>query len=107
MKTLTYHFVDETILATACLSWIKGGGLFFKNVSDYDVGESLKVEMRVVNDDGISFIGQVVWLSPKHERDQWPEGIGVQFVEEDAKKMRTYLENIVPDVFAKADILVF
>lgn len=101
MNSLCYTLIDETALVNACLPFIKGGGLFFKTTNAFTLMETIKVELHLWSDpEPLRFMAKVVWLTPVYERDQLPQGIGVQFIEEDAKRVRSTIENLVINAFA-------
>lgn len=101
MTIINYAISDKEALTAACMPFISRGSLFFKGHFAYPVGTLLDISLQLPDDGGlIQFAGQVIWLTPKYERDQWPEGMGVQFSEQDAKRVRASIEAIVVDAFA-------
>lgn len=101
MNNLFYALTDEAALVAACLPFIKGGGLFLKTTSVFTLMEHIMVELQLLNEpEPLKFMARVVWLTPSYERDQLPQGIGIQFIEEDAKRVRDTIENVVSNPFA-------
>lgn len=101
MHSLCYVLPDEAALTRACLPFIKGGGLFLKTTMVFSLMDTIKVELQLWNEpEPLRFMARVVWLTPAYERDQLPQGIGIQFVEEDAKHLRTAIENVVSNAFS-------
>lgn len=101
MNNLFYALTDETTLAAACLPFVKGGGLFLKTTSVFALMEPIMVELQLLNEpEPLKFMARVVWLTPSYERDQLPQGVGIQFIEEDAKRVRDTIESVVSNAFA-------
>jgi Tfp pilus assembly protein PilZ len=83
------------------MPFIKGGALFLKVAGQYPLETLLRISLTLIDEPApIEFTGKVVWVTPKHERNQLPEGIGIQFSEEDAKLMRTKIEEFMTDAFS-------
>lgn len=101
MNSLSYVLPDEAALTKACLPFIKGGGLFLKTTMVFSLMEMIEVELQLWSEpEPLRFMARVVWLTPSYERDQLPQGIGIQFSEEDAKEVRTAIENVVINAFS-------
>lgn len=99
-NSITYHIPDKEALAAACMPFIIRGGLFLKGNSHYPLGTQLTITLQLLDEpDCIDFLAKVVWLTPRYESDQLPEGCGVQFCEEDSKPMRFRIEAILPEAF--------
>ena len=101
MTTLHYHIPDQAALNAACLAFIIRGGLFFKTKETYSLGATVLVNLRLLDElETLDFSAKVVWLTPRYESDQMPEGVGVQFCEEDAKRVRLRIEALLPEAFS-------
>lgn len=99
-NTLTYHILNEEMLAAACMPFIIRGGLFIKTSEVFTLGTHVTVTLMLLDElEPLDFNATVIWLTPGHESDQMPQGLGVQFSEEDSKRVRSRLESIVSGAF--------
>lgn len=101
MDTLNYSFSDKDVLAAACMGFIIRGGLFLAVDKAYTLGESINIAVQLWGEaEPLLFVAKVIWLTPPHESNQWPQGIGVQFCEEDSKLVRARIETYVEEAFS-------
>lgn len=100
MDKLDYHLDKVEDIEFACLPFIKNGGIFIKTTSNYSLGTTLSINLKLLDEAPITFTGKVVWITPKREQNQMPEGVGVQFAEEHAQQTRKAIEALAPDAFA-------
>ena len=109
MDTLNYTFSDKDALASACMGFIIRGGLFLAVNKAYALGESMNIVVQLWDEtEPLVFMAKVIWLTPIHEGDQWPQGVGIQFGEEDSKWVRARIETYVEEAFSvKPDKMAF
>ena len=102
MRTIEYHLHDEKELADACMSFIKDGGLFIKTNMSCRLGDEVSVSVKLLDDPTLlNFAGKVVWITPEHEQNNLPQGIGLQFPEKTAMAIRSVIEKHLPEAFLK------
>lgn len=105
MEALEHRIASKEELAAACMPFIKNGGLFIKTSAIYNLDDQLNISLKLIDEPtAITFTGKVVWITPKHEQNQLPEGIGVQFSEEESEKIRTYIKDILPEAFSNINL---
>ena len=101
MESIEYRITEKNELAKACMPFIKNGGLFIKTSLTYPLGTELDVSLKLLDEpEVLHFIGKVVWITPKHEQNQMPEGVGLQFNETQAPQIRQKIEALLPEAFS-------
>ncbi|MCD6048090.1 MAG: pilus assembly protein PilZ [Gammaproteobacteria bacterium] len=101
MEIVEYQICDLQELEYACMPFIKNGGLFIKTSSTLPLGSLVKISLKLLDSlAAIEFQGKVVWLTPKREYTGLPEGMGIQFIEEDSGRMRKHIETLLPNAFS-------
>lgn len=100
MEDIQYTIKDKNELASSCMPFIKGGAIFIKSTQPYHLNDMVKISIQIEGEPvTINFTGKIAWITPKHEQSQLPEGIGVQFPEEEAEKIRQQISDVLPDAF--------
>ena len=93
MITLTIK--DKVALHNYYMPFIKGGGLFIPNRTEYDLGDEVFILLNLMDEsEKIPVAGKVVWVAKKGVKSPHHPGVGVQFIDPDniAKdKIETYL----------------
>lgn len=106
MEQIDYHIESEKELSTACMPFIKNGGLFIKTIKNYPLGEIISVSVKIINDiESLTFQGKVVWVTPPHEDHNFAQGIGIQFPETSAQSIREFIEKHLPNAFSEKGML--
>jgi type IV pilus assembly protein PilZ len=101
MEIIEYHIHELQELEYACMSFVKNGGLFIKTPIVLPLGSLVKVSLKLLDSPSATeFQAKVVWLTPKREYTGLPEGVGVQFIEEDSGRMRKHIETLLPNAFS-------
>jgi len=78
---------DKQALYMSYMPFIKNGGLFVPTKNDYSLGDELFLLVKIMDEeDKINIAGKIVWLSPKGALGNRPQGVGVQFTGDEAKK---------------------
>ncbi|MDY6993773.1 MAG: PilZ domain-containing protein [Pseudomonadota bacterium] len=97
---LTLSISDENTLYSSYLPFLKHGGLFIPTEKNYKLGDEVFVLLTLMNDgEKTPVAGKVVWINPKGVQGRRPQGIGVQFSEQDRgatrNKIEKYLANLL------------
>jgi type IV pilus assembly protein PilZ len=75
---------DKSSLASAYMSHIKGGGLFIPTNRTYELGDSVFILLTLMDDSQkFPITGKVAWVSPGNIQNSRPQGIGIQFPQDD------------------------
>ena len=81
--TLSF-WLNEEEFKGKCLD-ISGGGIFIETQDEIAVGERLKLEFKLPDNQNtqVSCVGEVMWLNrkPNPMKPHYPNGLGVKFVE--------------------------
>jgi type IV pilus assembly protein PilZ len=84
---------DKQALYMAYMPFIKNGGLFIPTKKLYELGEELFLLVKIMDEtDAVSISGKVVWVSPAGALDNRPQGVGIQFTNDDADKTVRLIE---------------
>ena len=86
---------DKMVLHSYYMPWVKNGGLFIANRTEYDVGDDVFILLNLMDEsEKIPVAGKVVWIAKKGVKSPHTPGVGIQFSDPDniAKdKIETYL----------------
>ncbi len=92
---LTLTIKDKVVLYNAYMSWVKNGGIFVSNKTEYDVGDEVFMLLNLMDEtEKIPIAGKVIWVAKKGVGRPYTPGVGIQFTDPDniAKdKIETYL----------------
>ncbi len=85
---------DKQALYMAYMPFIKNGGLFIPTQKTYELGDELFLLVKIMDEsDPVSISGKVVWVSPAGALDNRPQGVGIQFTNDDAHKTVSLIES--------------
>ncbi len=85
---------DKQALYMAYMPFIKNGGLFLATKKVFELGEELFLLVRIMDEpEPVKISGKVVWVSPAGALDNRPQGVGIQFTNEDADKTVNLIES--------------
>lgn len=92
---LSLSFKERAALYAAYLPFVKGGGLFVPTTKAYQLGEEIYLLLTLLDDPNkLAVAGKVVWVTPAGAQGGKNQGIGVQFVDNEAgKTARNKIEN--------------
>jgi len=97
MITLTIK--DKVVLHNSYMPFIKNGGLFIANRTEYELGDDVFLLLNLMDDaEKVPVAGKVVWVAKKGVKSPHTPGVGIQFADPNniAKdKIETYLAGIV------------
>ena len=84
---------DKQALYMSYMPFIEGGGLFVPTKKDYKLGDEIFLLVKIMDEtDAVSISGKVVWVSPAGALDNRPQGVGIQFTNDDADKTVRLIE---------------
>ncbi len=86
---------DKAVLHNYYMPFIKNGGLFIANRTEYDVGDDVFILLNLMGEsEKIPVAGKVAWIAKNGVKSPHVPGVGIQFSDPDniAKdKIETYL----------------
>ncbi|MEX2489981.1 MAG: PilZ domain-containing protein [Pseudomonadales bacterium] len=86
---------DKVVLHNYYMPFIKNGGLFIANRTEYELGDDVFILLNLMDEsEKIPIAGKVVWLAKKGVKSPHTPGVGIQFSEPDSvarNKIETYL----------------
>lgn len=84
---------DKAVLYAAYMPFVKNGGLFIPTVKQYNLGDEVAMVLTLMDEsEKISVSGKVVWLTPHNAQGNKANGVGVQFIKENAQDVRNKIE---------------
>lgn len=101
MKTIEYRIHTEIELAAAYMYFIRQGALFIKTAAtSFHLGEVVNLSIQLPHETTpLIFMGKVIWITLGHEQNQLPEGIGIQFPEENSEQLTEKIRQLLPKSF--------
>jgi type IV pilus assembly protein PilZ len=96
---LSLAIKEKAALYLAYMPFLKGGGLFIPTNKTYQIGEEVFMLLSLLDDPNkLKVIGKVAWVTPITQGGR-PQGIGVQFSDEDGgTEARNKIEAILGGV---------
>lgn len=93
---LSLAIKEKAALYAAYMPYIKGGGLFIPTSKTFKMGEEVFMLLSLIDDPvKLKVVGKVVWISPTKVNGR-PQGIGVQFNEQDGgAEVKNKIETIL------------
>lgn len=92
---ITVAIKDKVVLHNCFMPFIKNGGLFIANRTEYELGDDVFLVLNLMDEtEKIPVAGKVVWIAKKGVKSPHTPGVGVQFSDPNniAKdKIETYL----------------
>ncbi|MDK1023343.1 MAG: PilZ domain-containing protein [Gammaproteobacteria bacterium] len=86
---------DKVVLYNAYIPFIKNGGIFVPNKTDYEVGDEVFMLLNLMDEsEKIPIAGKVIWVAKKGVKSPHTPGVGIQFTEPDNRakdKIENYL----------------
>ena len=80
---LSLAIKEKAALYSAYMPFIKGGGLFIPTNKTYSIGDEVFMLLSLLDDPNkLKVVGKVAWITPVTQGGR-PQGIGVQFSEQD------------------------
>lgn len=81
-------------LFNAYMPFVKGGGLFISTDEKLEMGTNVAITLKLMDDlEEYSLTGKVVWINPQFAQGNLPQGVGVQFTDANAQRVRDRIEN--------------
>ena len=98
-SVLSLAIKEKAALYLAYMPFLKGGGLFIPTNKTYQVGEEVFMLLSLLDDPNkLKVVGKVAWITPITQGGR-PQGIGVQFSDEDGgTEARNKIEAILGGV---------
>ena len=86
---------DKVVLHNYYMPFIKNGGLFIANRTEYELGDDVFILLDIMDEaEKITLAGKVVWIATKSVKRPHTPGVGIQFSDPDniaRGKIGTYL----------------
>ncbi|MFI4918944.1 MAG: PilZ domain-containing protein [Legionellales bacterium] len=100
LPLITCSFLTETLLYSAYMPFIKGGGLFVRTNNTYSLGTKVQLSVTLIDEHEPYLVsGNVAWITPKGAQNNKPSGVGIQFLGESSRflsnKIETYLAGML------------
>ena len=85
---------DKQALYMSYMPFVEGGGLFVPTKKNYSIGDEMFLLVKVMDEqDPIQVSGKVIWISPPGVLGNKPQGVGIQFMGEEAVKNVRLIES--------------
>lgn len=95
-KILSVHIATKNDLYAAYMPFIKTGGLFIITKEQYQIDEEIFLLLKLLDGtEKYTLIGRVIWLTPAGAQGNLPPGVGLQFIGDNAEKMRDKIETLL------------
>lgn len=92
-QVLKCHFKSKPELYAAYMPFIKDGALFIATNREFNLGENVGLILTLMEEpEKYTIVGKVIWLTPVGAQAGMRAGIGVQFLNEEAKDVRKKIE---------------
>ncbi|PWY56010.1 pilus assembly protein PilZ [Legionella qingyii] len=100
IQQINCSFINESALYMAYMPFVKGGGLFIRTNTNYELGSIVKLLIKLMDEDELYVVdGKIVWITPKGAQGNKVPGVGVQFIGENSRylcnKIETYLAGML------------
>ena len=90
---ISFTITDRGALYSSYLSFVQNGGLFVPTARIYELGDTVFMLLKVMDDTAITAVsGTVVWVTTAGAQGNKVPGIGVQFDEADGGNTRSNIE---------------
>lgn len=93
--SLTLENVD--LLHAAYMPYLNNGGVFVATDKQYNLGDSVNVQLSLLGEAPQAFTGKVVWITPSGAQGHRAAGIGVEFPDDLSGTLKQKIENILGD----------
>lgn len=85
---------DKQALYMSYMPFVENGGLFVPTKKDYNLGDEMFLLVKVMNEsEPVHISGKVIWISPPGALGGRPQGVGIQFVGDDAQRNMSFFES--------------
>ncbi len=85
---------DKQALYMSYMPYVENGGLFVPTKKDYSLGDEIFLLVKIMDEtEPVQISGKIIWISPPGALGNRPQGIGVQFIGETAKKTANLIES--------------
>ena len=100
---LSLAIKEKAALYSAYMPFIRGGGLFIPTNKTYKLGDEVFMLLSLMHDPNkLKVVGTVAWITPVTQGGR-PQGIGVQFSEQDGGiEARNKIEALLGGVLKSA-----
>ncbi|QHS09492.1 PilZ domain-containing protein [Sinimarinibacterium sp. NLF-5-8] len=93
---LTLNIKDKAALYSGYMPFIKNGGLFIPTTKEYRLGDEVFILLTLMEDpERLPVAGKIIWITPKGAQNKRPQGIGVQFSEQDGGVTQKKIEALL------------
>lgn len=93
---LTLNIQDKASLVASYMPFVKNGGLFIPTNKAYRLGDEVFMLLTLLEDpERLPVAGKVIWLTPRGAQNKRPQGIGVQFNQQDAGATQRKIEGLL------------
>ena len=95
---------SKAALYAAWIPLLRGGGIFVPSNRDYRLGEDVLVLLSLLDDGSkIPIHGHVAWVNPAHAAGSRPQGIGIQFPDnETCRELKKRVEGLLAGALQSA-----
>lgn len=77
---ITLAIKDKVVLHNCYMPFVKNGGLFIANRTEYELGDDVFLLLSLMDEtEKIPVAGKVVWIAKKGVKSPHTPGVGVQF----------------------------
>ena len=84
---LSLNIKDVSVLQSAYMAYVKGGGMFIPTSRSYVLGEELFMLIVLPGDTNrMPVAGKVIWITPAGAQGNKLQGVGVQFKDDESGK---------------------
>jgi type IV pilus assembly protein PilZ len=91
--TISYVINDPIELNLSYMPFVTDGGLFIPTTSSYSLGDRVVVDVLLPGKkENLRITGKVIWITPKNALHHVLPGIGIQFIGNNAKNIRSQIE---------------
>jgi type IV pilus assembly protein PilZ len=92
-EVIDYVIKDPMELNLSYMPFISGGGLFIPTELTFVLGDRVCVDLLLpTKKESIRIKGKVIWITPHNAFHHVLSGIGIQFIDENAKAVRAQIE---------------
>ena len=96
---LSLNIKDKSVLFSAYMPFVQGGGLFIPTNKPYQIGDEVFMLLTLMEEaEKLPVAGKVVWITPRGAQGNRSPGIGVQFIGDDTtanRKIEEYLAGML------------
>ena len=88
---------NKASLYAAYIPWVRHGGVFLPTDKGMQLGDDILLILTMMDDPAkIPIAGQVAWVTPPNAHGNRPQGLGIQFAEnEPMKELKKRIEGIL------------